>query len=97
MNLSVLAPVSSVVSGGLIGAIRLYQRFLSPLLPPACRYEPSCSHYTLRAIQVWGPLKGVWLGTKRICRCQPFFPGGLDPVPLPPGMSLPSISGQEST
>lgn len=66
----------------LIAPIRFYQRFISPLTPPACRFEPSCSQYTREAIALYG-LYGVWMGTKRILRCQPFFAGGHDPVPLP--------------
>ena len=67
----------------LIQPIKFYRRFISPLTPPACRFEPSCSMYTMQAIEVWG-VWGVWLGFKRILRCQPLFPGGYDPVPLPP-------------
>jgi len=61
--------------------IRAYQRFISPLLPPACRFEPSCSHYGYEAISRYGLLQGGWLTVKRISRCQPFNPGGYDPVP----------------
>ncbi len=64
-----------------IGAIRGYQRYLSPLLPPMCRYEPTCSRYTLEAVQRYGLVRGCWLGLKRILRCNPLFPGGHDPVP----------------
>ena len=80
----------------MIGAIRFYQRFISPILPPACRFTPSCSHYTAQAIQLWGPLRGGWKGAMRICRCQPFFAGGHDPVPLPPGHPLARLSGEEA-
>lgn len=61
--------------------IRTYQKFLSPMLGQHCRFYPSCSQYTLEAIKEWGLAKGVWLGTKRICRCHPLNPGGIDPVP----------------
>ncbi|WP_086427477.1 membrane protein insertion efficiency factor YidD [Staphylococcus cornubiensis] len=65
-----------------IYAIRFYQRFISPLTPPSCRFYPTCSNYTLEAIQVHGALKGSWLGLKRILKCHPFHKGGFDPVPL---------------
>jgi len=64
-----------------IAVIRLYQRFISPWLPKACRFEPSCSEYTAQAILKYGILKGTYLGIRRILRCHPFNPGGLDPVP----------------
>jgi putative membrane protein insertion efficiency factor len=61
--------------------IRTYQLTLSPLLGPRCRFYPSCSRYTLEAIETHGALRGTWLGAKRICRCHPFHEGGFDPVP----------------
>ncbi len=64
-----------------LGVIKLYQRFLSPLLPPSCRFVPSCSDYAYEAIEKYGLLKGGWLGIKRISRCHPFNAGGYDPVP----------------
>lgn len=64
--------------------IRTYQKILSPLLGQHCRFYPSCSQYTLEAIQEWGLAKGIYLGTKRICRCHPLNPGGIDPVPKNP-------------
>jgi putative membrane protein insertion efficiency factor len=61
--------------------IRIYRKFISPLKPATCRFYPTCSAYALEAIEVHGPLKGSWLAAKRIARCHPFHPGGLDPVP----------------
>ena len=78
-----------MITASMIGAIRLYQRYLSPMLPPMCRFHPSCSHYTAEAIAVWGPVRGGWMGACRIARCQPFHPGGYDPVPLPADRVLP--------
>lgn len=66
-----------------LGLIRLYQYLISPLLGPACRFHPSCSAYTYDAIRLHGVLKGTYLGCRRILKCQPFHPGGYDPVPLP--------------
>lgn len=65
----------------LIGIIRFYQIAISPLKPPSCRFYPTCSHYGLEAVSRFGALKGGWLTFIRILKCQPFHPGGMDPVP----------------
>ncbi|HZR34045.1 MAG TPA: membrane protein insertion efficiency factor YidD [Nevskia sp.] len=65
----------------LTAIIRTYQRLISPLLGPRCRFHPSCSHYALEAIERHGPVKGGWLALRRIARCHPLNPGGHDPVP----------------
>jgi uncharacterized protein len=65
----------------LIQSIRIYQRFISSLLPPSCRFTPTCSNYAVEAIDRFGTIQGSYLATKRICRCHPFHPGGYDPVP----------------
>ena len=64
--------------------IRLYQWFISPLLPAACRYQPTCSAYAIEAIQHHGLIRGVWLTLKRLLRCHPWGGSGYDPVPLEP-------------
>jgi putative membrane protein insertion efficiency factor len=74
----------------MVGFIRVYQRFISPLTGPSCRYHPSCSAYAVKALQVHGPFKGLVLGTWRILRCNPFTKGGFDPVP-PRGRWLPNV------
>ena len=66
----------------LIWLIRGYRLLISPLFPPSCRFQPTCSQYAIQAIERFGALKGGWLAIKRILRCHPFHPGGYDPVPL---------------
>lgn len=66
----------------LMGLIRGYRMLLSPWLPAACRFQPTCSQYALEAVDRFGVLQGSWLAAQRICRCHPFHPGGYDPVPL---------------
>lgn len=65
----------------LLKLIRGYQRALSPILPPSCRYEPTCSHYALEAIERHGALRGSWLAVRRLARCTPWGGSGIDPVP----------------
>ena len=68
----------------LMALVRGYQLLVSPLLPPACRFEPSCSRYALEALQVHGALWGTWLALLRVLKCHPFHSGGYDPVPRRP-------------
>lgn len=70
-----------MVKRWILAAIRFYQRALSPLKPPSCRFAPTCSTYMLQAVERFGVLHGVRLGVWRILRCHPFTRGGLDPVP----------------
>ncbi|CAD5376195.1 Putative membrane protein insertion efficiency factor [Pseudomonas sp. OF001] len=67
----------------LLGLVRAYQYLISPLLGPRCRFQPSCSHYTIEALQRHGALRGSWLTLCRLLRCHPWHPGGYDPVPEP--------------
>ncbi|MFP5212953.1 MAG: membrane protein insertion efficiency factor YidD [Acidobacteriota bacterium] len=72
-----------------VGLIRFYQLFISPMKGPSCRFYPTCSQYTLDAVRIHGPMKGLLLGLRRLSRCHPFHPGGYDPVSRPstPGPS----------
>ncbi|MDR2860722.1 MAG: membrane protein insertion efficiency factor YidD [Elusimicrobiota bacterium] len=63
--------------------IKCYKLFISPILPPSCRFQPTCSTYAHQAIEIHGFFKGSFLAVKRILRCNPFCKGGIDPVPLP--------------
>lgn len=64
----------------LVGLIRLYQLFISPLKGQSCRFYPTCSEYSVQALQKYGLIKGIWKSIKRILKCHPFHPGGHDPV-----------------
>jgi putative membrane protein insertion efficiency factor len=68
------------MSALVIGALRIYKRWLSPLLPSVCRFEPTCSVYMMQAVEKYGVCRGVAKGVRRIFRCHPFHQGGLDPV-----------------
>ena len=76
-----LINLSNLIKKGLLKVIQFYQYGISPLLGPNCRYTPSCSQYTYEAILEHGVIKGIYLGIKRILRCNPFFKEGYDPVP----------------
>ncbi len=73
--------MGKVLSAIFIFLIKVYQYTLSPLLGANCRYSPTCSSYTIQAIKEWGPIKGSWLGLKRILSCHPWGGEGYDPVP----------------
>ncbi len=78
---SVLARIRRVPALALIGLVRVYQTFISPLTPPSCRYYPSCSSYAVVALQRHGLVRGGWLAVRRLARCHPWTPGGIDDVP----------------
>ena len=70
-----------VLSLPFLALIYLYQHCISPFTPPSCRFTPTCSQYAKEAIIKYGPIKGLWLAVKRICRCHPWGGSGYDPVP----------------
>jgi len=73
-----------VIARSIIAALRVYKRFVSPLLGPRCRFVPSCSEYAMEAVARHGAARGSWLAVRRLGRCHPFHPGGYDPVPDTP-------------
>ncbi|ACU06987.1 protein containing DUF37 [Flavobacteriaceae bacterium 3519-10] len=73
--------LNKIITFPLVALIKIYQWFISPLFPKNCRFEPTCSSYMVEALRVHGPVKGLWLGTKRIARCHPWGSEGYDPVP----------------
>jgi hypothetical protein len=76
----------------LIGFLRVYQAAISPLIPPACRFYPTCSQYAVEAIEQRGAALGLWLAARRLLRCHPWHPGGYDPVPrAQPGIRVPIV------
>lgn len=84
---SVVMPTGRV--GRVVAApIVAYRRWISPALPPTCRFYPSCSEYALTAVAVHGPVRGIWLAIRRLARCHPFHSGGIDHVP--PRVTTPS-------
>ncbi|MCX7816876.1 MAG: membrane protein insertion efficiency factor YidD [Syntrophales bacterium] len=80
MNLNLYCRKTLNTKRFFISGIRLYQNFISPLIPPSCRFIPSCSDYALEAIHRYGTWKGGLLAIKRILKCHPYHPGGFDPV-----------------
>jgi putative membrane protein insertion efficiency factor len=84
--------VRLVLSLPLLALLFVYRRLISPALPPACRYYPSCSQYAEEAVRLHGPLRGTWLAARRLLRCHPWAPGGPDPVPPRRTRTIPSPS-----
>jgi hypothetical protein len=79
--------IYKIIGFPLILVVKIYQLFISPLFPPTCRYTPTCSTYMIEALKIWGPIKGTWLGVKRIASCHPKGGHGYDPVPKREGKS----------
>ena len=79
--------LQQIISFTILFLVKIYQWIISPILPQSCRYTPTCSAYMVEAINVWGPIKGTWLGLKRISRCHPWGGCGQDPVPQKVGKS----------
>lgn len=71
----------SLIKKIIIGIVKLYRKYISPLKKPCCRFTPTCSQYAIEAVEKYGVLKGLYLSVKRILRCNPFCKGGYDPVP----------------
>ena len=78
------ATVPTRAARAFVVPILWYQRFISPLLGPRCRFAPSCSQYAVEALRAHGAARGLWLAVRRLARCHPFNPGGYDPVPPRP-------------
>lgn len=81
----------------IIALIDAYRAAVSPILPPTCRYTPTCSRYARTAVQRFGGLKGSWLAVRRLLRCHPLGGGGYDPVPAEPGRAGDTASSPEGT
>jgi len=80
--------IQTIPQSVLIGALVAYRKTVSPLYGQVCRFFPSCSAYALEAVTVHGAVRGSWLAARRLCRCHPWNPGGVDPVPASPAFDL---------
>jgi hypothetical protein len=69
------------VKRAVLAVLRFYKRWVSPALPPSCRFTPTCSEYSYQAVEKYGVLRGGWMGIRRLARCHPWHPGGYDPIP----------------
>jgi uncharacterized protein len=74
-----IAWLRGLLANAIVFGVRSYQRCLRPVLPAACRFQPSCSEYMIQAVAKYGPIRGAWRGVRRICRCHPWNAGGYDP------------------
>ena len=77
-----VAPVTRIVNVPVVWLLRGYKKLISPLLPPACRFHPTCSEYARECFEHLGFLRATWLSIRRLSRCHPFHPGGFDPAPV---------------
>lgn len=85
-----------MISKSALAILKFYKLAVSPYLPSTCIYQPTCSEYTAEAIEQHGVLRGIWMGMKRIVRCNPFTTGGLDPVPVRNEDAISTTSGSET-
>lgn len=85
-----------MIAKSALALIKFYKLAVSPYLPSTCIYQPTCSEYTAEAIEQHGVLRGIWMGMKRIVRCNPFTTGGLDPVPVRNEDAISTTSGSET-
>jgi putative membrane protein insertion efficiency factor len=80
-TIAMITFLKKILSACLIGLVHIYKYVISPVIGPRCRFYPTCSTYMIEAIEAHGPIKGTWLGLKRLGRCHPYNDGGYDPVP----------------
>lgn len=93
--MNILRAARNGLASALILLVRAYKIVISPLLPPACRFTPTCSQYAIEALKIHGPFYGSWLTLRRLLRCHPFGPSGEDPVPPPRPRKRKSTSNEQ--